>query len=99
MRKLFCCLGLLMSITASAGELPTMKMSLEIKQAGVREILENILAHSGLRYEIDPAISNLSTVSLKAKDMKWNDVFKNIIKQSNLKYSFDKADKLHITKM
>jgi len=99
MKNVILMLGLLVSMVAFAAELPTKKISLEVKQAGVRDVLEGMLAQSGLKYELEPVVSNNTKVSIEAKEMKWNEVFQLVVDQSKLKYSFDKLGKLHVTKM
>lgn len=85
-------------IFAFASVLPTSKISLEVKQAGVRDVIENMLKSSELKYEIDSTVTNSMKVSIEAKSMKWSYVFKNILDQSKLAYRFDEAGKIHIIK-
>lgn len=99
MKNLILIFCVLFSMTAFATDLPSTKISLEVKQAGVRDVLEGMLSSSGLKYEIAPSVTNESKVSIEAKQMEWNQIFKNVTEQSKLKYSFDKTGKLHITKM
>lgn len=83
---------------AIASTLPVSKISLEVKQAGVRDVVENMLKSSELKYEIDSSITNLTKVSIDAKSAKWSDVFKNVLDQSKLSYNFDESGKIHVIK-
>ncbi len=97
-KKITILTSLLLPFFVFANELPTSKISLEVKQAGVRDVIENMLKTSNLKYEIDPQITNATKVSIEVKKMEWSSVFQDILNQSKLVYNFDQVGKIHIAK-
>jgi len=86
------------SLAVFANTLPSKKLSMQVKDAGVRDVVVNMLESAELKYEVAGSITNEIKVCIEAKDMNWDDAFQAILDQSKLKYNFNKSGKLHVTK-
>lgn len=68
-------------------ELPTKKITVEIKKAGVRSALQALFDNSGSKFSLADEITNDLKVDVEAVKQKWSDVFANVLKQAGLRYN------------
>jgi len=86
--------GLLFPVSAWSYQLPVKPVSMQVKDAGVRDILEFMLNESGTLFEIEETISNSSKMSVSAQNEKWETLFQKILAQSRLTYNFDDSGRI-----
>lgn len=85
-----------LSLSASAVRLPSVPVTMQIKNAGLREVLELLMEEGGLNYVIDGKITNATKLDFEVRRVAWSQVFGDVIEQSGLTYTVDRFGKLHI---
>jgi hypothetical protein len=96
MHKFLILLALSHQLASAAYQLPSKPTSIQVKQAGVKDVLEVLLNDSGFLFEFEETISNKTKVSINSQNKEWDDVFQAVLAQSKLTYNFDSTGRIMI---
>jgi type II secretory pathway component GspD/PulD (secretin) len=91
MRFIFLVTLLFVSSWASAYQLPDHPFSLRVRDAGIRDVLEGLLAETDFKFDIDPAISNDAHMSFSLSKQAWSEIFTRVLREAHLTYGFDRS--------
>lgn len=86
--------GALAAPVSAKGTLPNQQVSLAAKNAGVRDLIKNLLDQTQLKYKLPAELSNNKKITMMVKNANWPDVFKDAIEEAGFGYSFDAAGTL-----
>lgn len=78
--------------------LPDTKVSMQMKNVGLRDTLENLLNKSQVPFVIADTINNDEKMSIYIKEAAWSDIFKFLVEQSKISYRTDNAGRLVLEK-
>lgn len=90
-------LALILVWSAFAAQLPTTRMTIQIKDAGAREVLEGLFEEGNVQYVIDGKVTNSIKINLEVRNRPWNEVFRDVLTQAHLAYSIDSKGKIRVS--